>query len=287
MVSGTLDRSAVCSSMSREHGIDACDVCLDQLRKTRTEWIRWLCGEDVNSIDQQLTRMTWDITVYRMVVEAHRLAPDAVEGGKQLNGPVFRLLHRCFSESLLLGFRRLMDKEALNGKHGVYSLWSLLDDIGRNSHLLTRDTIVRLGSEDSLREHWRGNQEYLNDWAFARNKLIDEWIGIAEAERSLGDQIPAKLFDDRRQLLEQKFAPVKPLVDKAIAHAATPESRGSSAFEPMLLDDLYKFHAELCKTAHFIQTFISDTAISSFLATPLYDQFQYLSRPIVADEDVP
>ena len=264
-----------------------CDPRIVQLREKRAKWLGWLCGEDVNTIEQQLIRMTWNVTVYRIAIEAHRLAPSAEEGGKQLNGPLFRMLHLCFVESFLLGIRRLMEDEGTDGKWGVYSLKALLKDMSENVHLLTRSAIIGVGPDESSGTHWKSNSEYSADWTYARNQMIDKWVALTEAERSPLDQISASLFDDPRTLLEQKFRTVKLVVDKAIAHAATEMSRGEVHFENIPLDDLYGLHAEMCKTAHFLRNLISDSMMSSFLPNPLYDQFQYLSRPIVAEADIP
>lgn len=59
-----------------------CDACIEQLRDKRRQWIDCLDGDDVNSICNQLLRMTWNITAFRVLMEAaFDLAPDADEGG--------------------------------------------------------------------------------------------------------------------------------------------------------------------------------------------------------------
>lgn len=261
-----------------------CDTCANQLREKVQQWHACLIGEDANSVENQLRRMTWDITVFRVLMEVHRLAPDTAHGGKRLNGMLFNLLHGTFSASLLLGFRRLMDKNGLDGNRGVYSLASLLKDVSRNAHVLTRSAILEPGPGDSRRI----DQEFLSDWKESKNHQIDRLIGIDdELQRSPADQIPSNLFDDRLISLQEHFGPVESLVNKAIAHAATPKSRGEYDFESIPFDDLYAFHAELCRAAHFLRSLFSDAALHSFLDEPLYDQFEYLQSPLVDTDNLP
>lgn len=182
-----------------------------------------------------------------------------------------------------MGLRRLMDKEknGLYGKRGVYSLWALLDDVGRHSHLLVRDAIIRLGPPQKE----RCGEVFRHDWACTKNQFIDELVGVSDAKRSPHDRIPQDLFDTRRKTLEGKFANAENLINKEIAHPATPDSRRGFNYQEILWGDLYDFHAELCKTAHFLQDIISESGMNSFLRPFQGDELQYLSRPMVAEPD--
>jgi hypothetical protein len=75
-----------------------CDVCVNQLREKRKQWNECLNGGDDNSITKQLTKMTRNITAFRVLMEnAFDLAPEAEEGGKQLNRLLFGLLQQSYS----------------------------------------------------------------------------------------------------------------------------------------------------------------------------------------------
>jgi hypothetical protein len=258
-----------------------CDAHIEQLRDKREQWIDCLDGNDVHSIANQLTQMTWNLTAFRVLMEAYDLAPDADEGGKQTNGLLFGLLQESFLASLLLGIRRLMDKERLGGNRGVYSLWSLLKDISEHSHLLTRDAIIRLGPPGE-----NHGQLWLQDWPTIKDSLIDDLTGIAENERTPNDRVPRVVFDSKCDTLSDKFHRVEKLINKEIAHAATPESRGSVNYNGILWSDLYDLHADLCKTAHFLQDLISESGWISFLPVLRGHEFQYLSRSIVSENDL-
>lgn len=118
------------------------------LREKRNKWLDWLNGDDRHSIANQLNQLAWDMASFEMVVELYRLAPDAPEGGKKLNGLIFGLLERCFLQSLLLGFRRLMDDPGPDGPRGVYSLKRLLEYLSANASLLTRESLLAIEVED-------------------------------------------------------------------------------------------------------------------------------------------
>jgi hypothetical protein len=264
-----------------------CDVHVEQLRDKRRQWIDCIDGDDDNSIFNQLTRMTGNITAFRVLMEeAFDRAPDAEEGGKQVNWLLVDLLKESFLTSLLLGLRRLMGKEGLDGKRGVYSLCSLVTDIRDNSHLLTRDAIIRLGPPPENMNDGNHGEIFRQDWTCTKNGLIDELSGVAEDERSPGDRIPRNAFDTRLKNLAKGFEKAENLINKEIAHAATPESRRRSNYQGICWGDLYEFHGELCKTAHFVQDITSEAGMNSFLPVFQGDEFQYLSQPIVAEKDL-
>lgn len=116
---------------------DTPDPRIDQLRGLRHKWLSWFDISKTNSIALQLTNITWDITCFKILDEAARLAPEATEGGKQLNGAVFNLLSRCFTKGLMSDIRKLVD----NGK-GNISLRRLLEQIKSGRRLFTRQLIL-------------------------------------------------------------------------------------------------------------------------------------------------
>jgi len=266
-----------------------CDFCMNQLRDRHKQWNDCLNGDDVNSISHQLDRMTRDITDFRVLLEAHQLASERDGNAKWINEFPFRLLHKCFSESLLLSFRRLMDGEGRDEKHGVYSLLSLLNDMIKHSHLLTREAVVRVTSENLEAESEQQDDEFFRDMETSRNRTIDRVIGVEEQNRSPSDVVPAKIFEEKRKELAKQFEPVKILVNKLVAHAATPTSRDNADIQPLIFEELYKFHEALCRTAHYIQDLILNTSSSHFLPTiePSFEEFQKLSLPLISVEHIP
>ena len=104
----------------------------------RDQWIEWLSGKDPHSITNQIIQMVWDAAVWRVINEARGLAPDAEEGGVQLNGDMHRLIDRTSFQSQAAAIRRLMDKSRVTGNRGVYSLYGL-ENIRRQSRSLCAD----------------------------------------------------------------------------------------------------------------------------------------------------
>lgn len=258
-----------------------CDAHIEQLRDKRQQWIDCLDGKDINSIRNQLARMTWNITAFRVLMEdVFDRAPDTEEGGKQVNWLLVELLKESFLASILLALRRLMDKAGIDGKRGVISLWSLLKDISDHSHLMTRDAIIHLGPPGE-----KHGDLWLQDWLKLKHSLVDQLTETDEGSRSPSDRIPRSVFDRQSKTLQDKFKNVEKLINKEIAHAASPESRGSVKYDGILWSDPYDLHAELCKTSHFLQDIISETGMNSFLPVFQGDEFQYLSRPLISETE--
>jgi hypothetical protein len=105
---------------------------LEKLEAKRANWLSLFDLQKTNSIAAQLCSLTWDVTGFEIFQECVRLCPDAPDGGKQLNGTVFRLLTRCFFKSFMSDVRKLVD----NSK-GSVSLRRALEDMRSNSSLFT------------------------------------------------------------------------------------------------------------------------------------------------------
>jgi hypothetical protein len=110
----------------------------ERLRDLRSGWLSDFDLEKKNSIANQLTALTWDMTCFEVFRETVSLSPDVPDGGKKLNGTIFNFLTRCFYKSFMSDVRKLIDKTK-----GTVSLVRLIDDISKNSSLFTRETIMK------------------------------------------------------------------------------------------------------------------------------------------------
>jgi len=72
-------------------------------------------AEDGHSIWQQIWRATYNAAAYRTVNKGVELAPEAIEGGRQLNGLLYNLLTECFFEAECVRIRRLVE----SGRDGL------------------------------------------------------------------------------------------------------------------------------------------------------------------------
>ena len=115
----------------------------DEFNQRRELWYKCLCGDDSNSIVNQMTRMTWNSAVWRFIIECRKIGPRDSNNRIQLNGMISRFVDECFVENQLLHIRRLVDGYSIDDdpNKDVYSLISLLSDLIKHSHLITRENI--------------------------------------------------------------------------------------------------------------------------------------------------
>jgi hypothetical protein len=126
---------------------EQCDVrpdtraTLTQYRVKRQEWSQLLDGDPEHSIHLQIGGMMWADAAYRAIDEARRFS--AEENPTSAAAPmVAELLDQGYVASTVLSIGKLTDAEASNLNKGVISLRSILEDMGRNKHLLTRELFV-------------------------------------------------------------------------------------------------------------------------------------------------
>ena len=268
----------------------------------REQWIDWLSGDDRHSVAKQITAMTWDAAVFRMVNEARKYAPAASDGNVQLNGMTHDLLNRCFFKSQAIAIRRLLDPRS-----DTYSLYHLIDDMSQNVSLMTRAHILAAeGKPYDYEPLKRAMMEYLQResvdgdgcnvpsglvwWDVEnRHKEIDRLSGVAPVHRHPEDTVRAELFQNMKQHLVDQQADIRTWVNKFIAHAASPDSRAivdADKVKPTL-GHLWDMHALACKIATFVGAAVLGDSFTSPLPVPQYNQFKYMDRPFIDKADLP
>jgi hypothetical protein len=125
-----------------KYPIDECDF-LDKgkgeaFRKVRLRWIEWLHGEDPFSISRQISSMLWDYALFLAINELRRVAESDPQRGVRFNGPVIRLFDAGFATTQAVAIRRLIERPKKDPKWAVISLRRLLNEIEKNSDLMTR-----------------------------------------------------------------------------------------------------------------------------------------------------
>lgn len=275
--------------------------------KTRREgWIEWLVGDDRHSIKNQITQMIWNAAGFRVINEARRLAPTDSEGGVQLNGMMHDLINRGFFVGQANAIRRLVDRSSETGDRGVYSLYGLLNDMEKNVHLMTREHIfaaeglvydyepVRRAYGERHHQQERGDKRGHGVPGFAdwyrpqeRHEYLDRLSGVAKNQRSPQDSVRPDYFDQLKKKLDVCGA-VRTYVNKFIAHAATPGSRAVVKADGLsiTLGHLWDAHEAICKVANFVGQYLLTSARPGSLVIPQYNQFEYIDRPLIAQEDV-
>lgn len=272
----------------------------------RKLWSECLAGEDRHSIVRQIAAMVWNAAAFRIVNEARRIAPSAEQGGVQLNGLMHTLIDDCFFESQMLAIRRLTDSYPITGdprRRDVFSLTSLLRDMEENAHLITRSNLFAAeGLEydlELLRQKERdyhlasmaaGERAYFLPGSVdslrsqRRHEEVDFLAGVAETQRTRGDSVRRGLLTHLRNKLLKACEQIRSRVDKFVAHAASPASRQRANAEDVAvtLNHIWEAHKVIAQIANFLDVYVLTGTSHGFLATPQYDQFAYIDRPLVA-----
>ncbi|MHC4441127.1 MAG: PGN_0703 family putative restriction endonuclease [Planctomycetota bacterium] len=278
-----------------------------EFRQKRDEWIRCLADtDDRNSLLNQLYWMTWNAAVFEVINEARRHAPTASSGDVKLNGMVHRLINTCFFESQSIAIRRLTDQGGLKGKRGVFSLTSLIEDMKKNVHLLTRENLflaeelpidpepIRKQRDEYLQQKNRDGEKpfstppELNSARIVRRHIeIDKLCEVSAENRSPYDTIKTKIFDamlDKLNTCQEVISHV----NKFVAHAATPGSRATVNADDtgITLGHLRRAHEVLCRTLDLLDLYLLTRTNRRFLASAIFDKFEYIDRPLINTEKI-
>ena len=269
----------------------------------REKWREQLLGEDRNSIEQQLLRLTWDLAVFRIVQESLRFVPHDQDNRPQVNGPVLELLAGTFYKNCLVFIRRMTDAS----KHAI-SLCKILDNMQSNASLITRSAMLEAEGL-SYDYEWIKEKErnWLNEqfalghrnvnvpseyhcWRFSedRHLFIDRMVKTNAVKRSPDDQIPKQLFANLKSRVTSSAEPAKSHVDNYLAHSISREKRESVAADSISITfkQLKITHQVFCETASFLALAVLNESVGQWLAYPQYDQLEYLDRPFASTESL-
>jgi hypothetical protein len=121
-----------------------------------------------------------------------------------------------------------------------------------------------------------------------RHAVIDKLSGTKPSARAASDQINPVIFDRLIEKVERASRRIAVIVNKLVAHAATPVSRGRGSGSRLktTLGELWDAHRAICQVASFLSVQILGDANYGGLPVPQYDQFQYLDRPLVSGREV-
>jgi hypothetical protein len=110
--------------------------------RKRNEWKRCIVGRENHAVQRQVIHMLWDDAVFRTFNEARRLTTERKSHNYGLNGPLLRLLDKGFIVSQAMSIRRLTDRNFRDPEKAVISLVRVMDDIGENIDLITRENYL-------------------------------------------------------------------------------------------------------------------------------------------------
>lgn len=271
--------------------------------RDRLETWRRALDTEPQSIRRQLHQLAWDIASFRTVVRMVREHQPDGDGEIPLNGNVMSMLRDGFWTSTFLAFRRLVDGADLEGNRGVYSLQSVLRDIRKHRAMITRrafvEVIAGLPYDPELveQEQWnyilaqpQGQGTWIPRELDAepirlRHAQFDFLSGKNPNERHPDDGIQDHVFDQLQARLN-RAADIAEHVNVHYAHASTPESRQTRGLQQWNLDEAEDALRNLAETAEFMARWFINEPIGSLLATPQFDQFRHLDRPLMPSGDM-
>ena len=273
------------------------------------EWENMLLGEDKHSIRNQIYDMIRDSAVFQCINESRKYAAKDDKGDIKQNKMIHYFINQSFFKTQMLSIRKLVDKDfnrvQQNKQCTVYSLYNLIEDMKKNSALLTRKNILAahnlpydyekaMADFDKNTDYTQGAVIVPREIGFSKqiHEQIDSMVGITADKRSPDDLLPdniLKQFDD-------KLASIKELcryVNKYIAHSATPRSRIEIPDEiDGALGKVLNAHKIICETASFIGNNLLFYVFGDFLSISRYgrfdqfDLFEYLDEPIASKETI-
>lgn len=253
--------------------------------------------EDDHAVLPTLIQFCWNFAAFSTVVEIVRAAPENDRGGKQLNSMLLDLLASSYWGSAVMAIRRLTDRGSISGPRGIYSLRSIIQDVRRHRDRLTRRVYVEViaGQPYDYAEIQRRHWDYIFaqnaglvsvprdlDFDTSRNRHIEfDWLsGIHEADRSPEDLIRQDVFDR----LDARLSRLDTIAEHGtiyFAHAATRESREGRGLQNFNLQEAQDALRELAHVAEFVGRWFCGSGIGDILATPQFDQFEFLDRPLL------
>jgi hypothetical protein len=278
-------------------------------REKFEEWRDMLLGEDRHSIRNQIYDMMFDSAIFQCINESRKYAAKDDKGDIKQNKMLHYFINQSFFKTQLLSIRKLVDKDFGRIRKGkqytVCSLYNLIEDLKKNSTLLTRENILAVHDlpydyEKAMAE-FDHNTDYTKGPVFVPQEIclfedihlrIDSIVGIAPDKRSPNDLIPKGTVKQCGDKLADIDALCK-YVDKYIAHAATLDSRRTVPDEiDRALDKVLSAHKIICETASFIGNnvlfcgFGEVLSISQYGQFDQYDLFEYLDEPIASKETI-
>jgi hypothetical protein len=251
----------------------------------RDEWKRCIVGSGLHAVQKQVTHILWNDTVFRTFNEARRLTTERKSQEYGLNGPLIRLLDEGFVASQVMSIRRLTDRNFRDPEKAVISLVRVIDDIGGNIGLITRENYL---CHDGTPYMEPNHMQNLKGWVNWRRKQanFDKLSGITDDKRKRSDTMQKSVL----QRLDQELKvceSVRKYVNKFIAHASDPETNRELTEEEkkITLDKLDACYRAIVLVASFLGAFLYEHSLGG-VPTPQYDQLKNLNVPMVAEADM-
>lgn len=268
-------------------------------------WNRWmdcLSGDDRNSIFSQIAFMLWDTAIYQIILEGRKFRIKENPEKPQVNLQLHAFIDRNYFQVQSAAIRRIVDDSFdMHGSRGVYSLPAIIKDLKRNREKLNRETYLTLRglpydySEIQAKEHefflsHASNQNLFTipqelNWQRIEgaHRVFDRLSYVEPEKRSPEDLIDEEVFSCLEKRLEE-CDPLLELVNKFIAHSATPESRSGIDVFRIKGSEVWRLQKILYEIANFLGTvlFSVDTVPIPDLSYSVYSNWD---KPLYLEDE--
>lgn len=270
-------------------------------------WSNCLRGDDENSIFQQIFVMIWDSAIFRFILESRQIQIERNPDSPSLNFSFHSFLDRNYFQAQSASIRRLADKSkyGLTGNKGIYSLYSLIDDISKRRTELTRESFFELrqipydytnlqkGEKEFIAQQVKENKSGFRipsefDWEVSAeaHAAFDRLCGVQAQNRKPHDIISEKIFARLKDRLDL-CSGITDFVDKYIAHSATPESRVAANVNSakITLKHIWDAHQTIYEVAEFLSLvlFSAGNVPLAWKSPTLFDNWE---APLSEREDI-
>jgi len=256
-----------------------------------------LHGDDFHSISFQLYCLAWREAIYSTIDEAAKINSKANNPATGINSAVLELIKEGFFRDQAIAIRRIVEAQSINPRKSVVTLTSLLEDIEKNLHLITRENYI---SHDGLPfEYLPQKMKFMitaknvsgslpsagrRAWMTSEllHKRFDKLSGVrSKRKRSRLDKINPKWLKKLKNRLttSRDILAVKLFVNKFIAHSADPKNRTRTQ---LTLKKIIKCQRILYEISNCLSAqFLFGPTMASPLPTPQYDHLENIDKPWV------
>jgi hypothetical protein len=264
-------------------------------------WVECLIGKDQNSIFNQIYRMIWDTSIFRVVVESRKNKIEKNSEKPELNGALHSFIDRNYFQSQCLYIRRIIDPSyEIRGEKGVFSLGALIKDLKRFHLELTREKyLILLGKPYDYTEIQKKNEDYLKthhncivpseyDWWTIEeaHQFFDRLSGVPRTKRAPENVISEHVFTRLAAKLKSCDS-IMFYARKYIAHSASPKNRTiiDNKESRITFNQVWKAQKEIFEVADFLSTALFQTG---HMALPLenHNVYHYWDKPMVERDEV-
>jgi len=277
--------------MNDQNHIDICECDVEDkeslalFRLKRQEW--WRCLIDDNySVSKQILHLLWNDSVFRSYNEARKLSIEKHDDKLGLNGPLVNLLDEGFVALQIMAIRRLTDQNFYDPNKAVISLLRVINDIGDNLHLFTRENYICF--DGTAYEGLSHDKDGIN-WVHwdRKHKNFDRLSGTSNKQRSRHDKLDKKFISSLRSELNA-CADLRTYANKFIAH--TSDNPGKVKLtdrqKGITLDKLDEAYKSIVKSGSFLGAVILYEHTLGGIPVPQYDQFKNIDKPTIRTEDL-